>query len=268
MFKWIKSKSLRYLTIEEFKEYGVSAYFTSRRGGISQDSFKSLNLGLHTIDSNDNVLSNRKLISEAIGIDHRNLTAGEQVHGNKVLVVREQDKGKGALKYNNSIKGVDALITDIKDLPLVSFYADCVPLFFLDPVQKVGGLAHAGWKGTVSKIAIKTLDKMTEQFNSSPEQCMIGIGPAISGVNYEVDDNLANKFRETFDFHKEVCEKKKNGIYLLDLPKTNYMMLCKAGVRPENIINSSMCTYDLKEYFYSYRRDNGKTGRMASIFVL
>ena len=268
MFKWIKKGSIRYLMLEEFEEHGARAYFTSRLGGVSTNGYSSLNMGLHTLDDNENVLTNRKYISDALNIDHNKLTAGEQVHGNQVYVVSQEDKGSGALDYENSVKGVDALITDIKDLPLVSFYADCVPLFFLDPVQKVGGLAHAGWKGTVSKIAIKTLDKMTEQFNSSPEQCMIGIGPAISGVNYEVDDNLANKFRETFDFHKEVCEKKKNGIYLLDLPKTNYMMLCKAGVRPENIINSSMCTYDLKEYFYSYRRDNGKTGRMASIFVL
>ena len=269
MFKWIKKDAIHYLILEEFHEYGVRAYFTSRKGGgVSQNEYSSLNMGLHTLDNNDNVLTNRKYFSEALNIDHDNLTAGEQIHGNRVHVVSEEDKGSGALDYENSIKGVDALITDIKGLPLISFYADCVPLFFLDPVHKIGGVAHAGWKGTVKKIAIKTLNKMSDYFGSTPDDCIVGIGPSISRKNYEVDNYVVDKFKKEFAFYKEVIDKNKDGTYQLDLPLSNYKILKKAGVKENNIINSSICTFDKKEYFYSYRRDNGKTGRMASIFVL
>jgi hypothetical protein len=268
MFKWIKHDSLRLLSINRFKEFGVKAYFTSKKGGISEEDYVSLNLGLHTSDDNDNVLFNRKLVCEAVGIDNKSLVIGEQVHGNNVYVVTEKDRGKGALEYANSIKGVDALITNVKDLPLFSFYADCTPLFFLDPVHKIVGLAHAGWKGTVKKTAVKTLEKMIDRFNIQPEDCIVGIGPTISQNNYEVDENVVNKIMNSFGFYSEVIEENENKKYHLDLPKTNYMMLEKAGVLSENIIDSSMCTFDLQEYFYSYRRDDGKTGRMASIISL
>lgn len=268
MFKWNSIDGFKYLKITEFEKKGAKAFFTSRKKGVSKENYKSLNLGLHTQDKNANVIKNRKLVAKKLKLNFSSFTTAEQIHSNNVYVVKENDSGKGSLDYNNSLKNIDALITNSSNIVLFSYYADCVPLYFFDPQNKVIALAHAGWKGTLTKIALKVLKKMKLNFSTKIDNCLVAIGPAISKKNYEVDKNLIKKFDKEFKNISNFVAQKSENKYLLDLKSLNENMLLETGVSKENLIKSKHCTYEDNENFFSYRRDNGKTGRMASIISL
>jgi len=268
LFTWKEKDDLKYLKVDEIDQNGIKAIFTSRLGGISGGNYASLNLGLHTKDSSSNVLRNRKKIANALQLSAKDFVAAEQVHGNNIYIVTEEDRGKGALELENSIANVDSLITATRGIPLISFYADCVPLLISDPVKRVVALAHAGWKGTVLAIGVKTVMKMGQIFGTNPADCIVAIGPSISKANYEVDEPVVKHFRKKFSFYNEIIEDRGNGHYNLDLKKANLLSLKKIGLLERNIIVSKLCTYDCNELFYSYRRKRGKTGRMASIIVI
>ncbi|MEJ6950924.1 peptidoglycan editing factor PgeF [Natronospora cellulosivora (SeqCode)] len=268
MFSWIENNGVQYLRIEEFCNLGVKAYFTSRLGGVSCGNYSSLNLGLHTQDNKEDVLENRKKIANATGINSSDFVAAEQVHGNNVYIVGDKDKGAGARNYKTCIPGVDALITARKGIPLISFYADCVPLFFLEPEKNIIALAHAGWKGTVSKIALKTINEMQNTFNINCEKLWVGIGPSISRDNYLVNDVVIDKLKREFPKWQDFVVYKGSDQYLLDLWQVNISILEEVGVLSKQIILSEYCTYKNNDLFYSYRKENGRTGRMASIIFI
>lgn len=268
MFKWKNKNDFKYLEIEKFRKNGCNAYFTSRNGGISKGSYKSLNLGLHTNDRKESVIKNRKITAKNLNLNLSSFTSAEQIHGDRVYVVEKKDRGKGSINYSNSIKKTDAIITNANDITLFSYYADCVPLYFYDKENRIIGLAHSGWKGTLKRIGLKVLKKMKDEFDSKISDCLVAIGPAISRDFYEVDNKLVNKFRNNFSNINDYLIYKGKNSYLLDLPGIVKMMFLKAGIKSENIIESNMCTYSNKENFYSYRRDKGVTGRMASIITL
>lgn len=268
MFSWVKDNGLLYLKIDIFFEYGIKAYFTSRIGGVSSGNYSTLNLGLHTNDSKESILKNRELIADSIGVSPESFVAGEQVHGNKVYIVNKKDIGRGAVDFRQSFLGIDALITGEEGIPLISFYADCVPLFFVDPVKKVVALAHAGWRGTVKKIARNTIMKMKECFSVKTENILVAIGPSISKDFYQVDECTIAQFRSNYNNIKDFVVDKGKGSYLLDLKLANIIELEKLGILSNHILSSDFCTFRDNEYFYSYRREQRETGRMASIIYL
>ncbi len=265
MFAWKDKGKLHYLEIEEFKKFGINACFTSRLGGVSKDPFSTLNLGLHTGDKLERVLANRRLLAEALELDYSKFVAGEQIHSNQVYIVGSNDCGKGAVDHHDSISGVDALITAKVNIPLISFYADCVPLYIMEPHKGIIALAHAGWKGTVLKIALKTIEEMKRVYHINPEDLWVGIGPSISKDYYEVDNRVIEHFRGNFADYSNFVTKRDNERFLLDLKAANTYLFEEAGVKPDQIIDSEFCTYRDNEYFYSYRKEQGTTGRMASI---
>ncbi len=268
MFSWVEDGDLIYLKIDIFGQYAARAYFTTRIGGVSSGAYASLNMGLHVGDKKEDVLQNRKKIAASLGIDPGSFVAAEQVHGAETYVVTGQEEGAGALDYHDSIPGVDALITATAGLPLISFYADCVPLFFLDPVKRVVALAHAGWRGTVKKIARQTVLQMRESFSSDPADILVALGPSISRDFYEVNERVIVEFKGVFPGYKEFIVYRGKESYLLDLWQANMMVLEEAGIARDNILPANLCTYREDRYFYSYRREMGKTGRMASIIFL
>lgn len=268
MFVWKSRDDFKYLEIESFATKGSRAYFTSRNGGVSNGHFSSLNQGLHTDDKKEAVIKNRKITAEKLNLDLASFTAAEQVHGNKVHIIQKDDRGRGSRDYLNSISGIDGLITDREDITLFSYYADCVPIYFFDPVKKVIGLAHSGWKGTVKEVAVQVLNKMKDHFQVDLKDCLIGIGPSISRDYYEVDSKVIDKFVSSFSFYKDYVVYKGKGHYLLDLPALNKRIIVSRGIVADNISMSRLCTYQKENDFYSYRRDKGKTGRMASIITL
>ncbi|NIK68465.1 peptidoglycan editing factor PgeF [Paenibacillus sp. BK720] len=250
----------------------LTAGFTGRNGGVSEQPWSSLNVGLHVGDSDDDVVRNRQLIAEAIGWPFEAWTCGEQVHGCEVFPVTESDRGKGRMSRVSAIADTDGLMTDVPGVLLASFYADCVPLYFYDQQHQAVALAHAGWKGTVQQIAAKTIEAMGRQYGTKPEQLLCAIGPSIGDCCYEVDgfvidklqplvEGLANKLNQSPDGMMTLVE---NGKAMVNLKQINRHIMLEAGILPIHIELSEWCTGCGTDQFFSHRKEGGKTGRMAS----
>jgi YfiH family protein len=267
-FKINKKDSLVYLTIPAFESTGMVKHcFTTRQGGVSEGIYSNLNTSLIKEDKRENVIENLNRVCSAIGIDYTKLVFSDQVHGDTVRVVTKADIGKG-ITETSDIKMVDALITNEVGVPIITFYADCVPVFILDPVHKAVGLAHSGWKGTTLKIAVKTLEKMAKEYGTKPEDCLIGIGPSIEKKCFEIREDAAVLFKQSFSYWQKFMEKVDEEHYIADLWLAVKLMLIEEGIKEENITTSGLCTYCNEELFFSHRRDKGKTGSLSAIIEL
>ncbi|WP_053956907.1 peptidoglycan editing factor PgeF [Inediibacterium massiliense] len=271
MYPFIENKStdeVVFFTIPSFEQTNLVKHgFSSKIGGVSQGKYASLNLGFKTEDSNEKVENNYKKIAKALDISIENLVFSDQVHKDHIKIVTKKDCGKGIIKESD-IKEIDALITNETNVALATVYADCVPIFLLDPVKKVIALAHAGWRGTVLKIGKKTVEKMINVYETNPKDCLAAIGPSIGKCCYEVDENVIKEFNKDFTNLNKFVFSKGNGKYMLDLWKANQITLKEIGLLERNISISNMCTMCHSEKFFSYRRDQGITGRMAAIIEL
>lgn len=221
----------------------------------------TLNLALHVGDEVELVLKNRRLFAQALGLDASKFTTCEQVHGSNVAVVDEALVGAGATTLADTIKDTDALVTNLANVPLLLFFADCVPLLFADERQGVCAVAHAGWRGTVAQIGRNTVEAMQQSFGSRTEDIVAAIGPSIGQCCYEVDDFVRGKAAGYEQFFAPRAE--KPGKYLLDLWGYNRQVLLDAGLKAGNILTAGVCTEHNHEMFCSYRAEQGKTGRMG-----
>jgi len=259
-WKWEKRGSLNYLTLPKWQAEGVDLGFSTRVGGVSQVPYDTFNLGLHVGDDPFAVLENRKRWIDQWAVPWSRVAVGEQVHGTNVLWVGEEDGGRGILELKTVIPAVDGLLTQ-SDIGLMSFFADCVPLFFYFPDIQAVGIAHAGWRGTAHKMGLKVLERL-EEAGGRIENAWVAIGPSIGPCCYFVDENVATQFRANFG-ETPFLAKQKDGHYLLDLWEANRTTLLEKGVRPENIDVAAICTADNPQWFFSHRRDGAGTGRMA-----
>ncbi|HQE05067.1 MAG: peptidoglycan editing factor PgeF [Tepidanaerobacteraceae bacterium] len=267
-FKLNYQGGLAYLTIPAFEKTGLVKHgFSTRMGGMSKHPYDSLNLGLRKDDDKKNVIENYRLFCKALSINPNNLVASDQVHEDKIHVATLHDRGKGIFKQSD-IKGIDALITKDRQLALVTYYADCVPLFLLDVETPAIGLAHAGWRGTVKKIGQKTVLKMMKEFGSKPEHILVGIGPCISVCCYEVDELVVDSLKKAFVYFDELIKETGKGKWKLDLVLTNRKQLEEVGINPQNITESGFCTSCRNDIFFSHRKDKGKTGSLAAVLQL
>lgn len=237
---------------------GLSVGFTSRLGGVSQQPMDSLNCALHVGDRIEDVISNRRLLAAHAGFAFDAWTCAEQVHGNLIRKVSKHDKGAGKYSRDQAIQDTDALISNEIGVMLTAFFADCVPLYFIDPVHRAIGLAHAGWKGTALHMAERTIEAMYREFGSRPTDMLAAIGPSIGVCCYEVN----NMVIEQLDGERPA--KQDNGRYMLDLKETNRQFMIRAGILPTNIEISEWCTSCNTDLFYSHRAENGQTGRMTA----
>lgn len=249
--------------------------FTSRSGGVSQHPWQSLNVGLHVGDVDADVVHNRQRIAEAMGWDFEAWTCAEQVHGHRVVKVTSADRGKGRLSRHDVVADCDALMTDERDILLVSFYADCVPLYFYDPFKKVVALAHAGWKGTVQQIAKHTVQAMQEQYGCVPSDLRAAIGPSIGACCYEVDQYVLNHIYPLLEQLRQTQPQEQNNIDAivdnknsekahLNLQQLNRQIMLQAGILPNHLEMTTLCTGCRTDQFFSHRHEGGHTGRMAS----
>lgn len=254
------------------REYpDLSAGMTTRIGGVSEGVYDSLNCALHIQDNPKRVVENRKRLAEALHIPFEAWTCGEQVHESAVAIVGRADRGRGRLKREDAFPNTDALVTNEPGVWLTSFYADCVPLYFYDPVRSVVGLAHAGWKGTVLQIAGRTVAAMTEAFGSRPADVLAAIGPSIASCCYEVDDrviaridNCLSEIGADAQTRSQVLASAGDGKWMLSLQEMNRQIMIKAGILPTHIEMCGMCTGCRTDLFFSHRKEKGATGRMAS----
>ncbi|TCO79290.1 peptidoglycan editing factor PgeF [Marinisporobacter balticus] len=257
-----------YFSVPSFDETGMAKNcFTSRIGGVSTGEYSALNLGLKTEDKEENIIENYRRICEALEISTNDLVCSDQIHKDYIKIVTKEDCGKGIMR-DRGIVGIDALITNVPKVALATVYADCVPIFLLDPKHKVIALAHAGWRGTVLKIGKKVVKKMKETFGSNPKDCIAAIGPAIGKCCYETDQSVIDQFEENFTNMNQCIVPKGKNKYMLDLWQVNKITLEEIGVLETNITMSNMCTVCNKEKLFSHRGDQGLTGRMAAIMAL
>lgn len=241
------------------------AGFSTRLGGISDAPYTCLNVGFHVHDKDQDVLKNRMILAEKLQFPLEDWVVAEQIHKANIKKVEKGDKGKGAFCLEDAIKGADGLYTQTKGILLVSLYADCTPLYFFSPNNEMIGLAHAGWRGTVARIGPKMVQLWNEEEKIELRDIQVVIGPCISQDVYQVDDLVISEVNKLLDPTDPTPYKKvAKGQYQLDLKALNYLLLLKAGLKPQQIKISQYCTFKNNDLFYSHRKESGKTGRMMS----
>lgn len=264
-----KDKTLPLFSFPKLEETGLVKHcFTTRLGGCSEGILDSLNLSFTRGDKEENVRENYRRLAQAMDIEYDSFVFSDQTHTINVLRVGKEDMGNGLL-YPQKFADVDGFVTNEKGVTLTTFYADCVPLYFIDPVHEAIGLSHSGWRGTVKRMGKATLEKMQAEFGSNPAEVICAIGPCICQECYEVSADVAEQFMEAFSGREqEILIDKKNGKYLLDLWKANEIVLTEAGVLPENLAVTNVCTCCNPKVFYSHRASKGKRGNLAAVMAL
>lgn len=269
LYKINETGDLKYISFDLLEGSGVVIHaFTTRHGGISDGPFDTLNLGMHVGDRLEAVLENRNRVCTALGFKIEDMVCGQQVHGDGVHVVTGTDRGRGVYDEEQAIPDADALITDRPGLLLSSYYADCVPIMVLDPVKRAIGLIHAGWKGTVLKIAAKALKTMEKTYGTNPADCLAVVAPSIGPCCYEVDSPVIDAAkRGGFDV-RLYARSTAPDRWKLDLPRMNRDVLTASGLNPGAVVVAGLCTSCHPELFFSYRGQSGRCGRMASLMAL
>lgn len=263
MFKLNKKGNVEYYTISSFEETGLVRHgFSTREGGVSEGCYSSMNLRFHCDDTKENVLKNFEIFSDTIGIDYKNIVLSKQVHEDIIHTATHEDMGNGIVR-ENKFTSVDALITAERGIPIVTLFADCTPVFFLDKKQGVIALAHSGWRGTVQRIAQKTAAKMMKDYNSKPEDILTAIGPSIQVDHFEVGDEVAEEFIKEFG---EQTAAKYGEKYHVSMQRAIELQLGEAGIT--NIDNCGICTYCNADKLFSHRKTNGRRGNMGAFMEL
>ena len=258
------------LTYPLLEQTGIVKHcFSTRLGGVSTGCYGSMNLGFHRGDEEENVLENYRRIGAAIGVSCEDMVLSRQTHTTNVRVVTDEDRGSGVVRSRN-YNDVDGLITDIPGICLVTSYADCVPLYFVDPVKKVIGLSHSGWRGTVGRMGQVTIEKMQQEFGCDPADLIAAIGPSVCQDCYEVSEDVIEKFCETFskEYWPELFYRKENGKYQLNLWKANARILLEAGVAREHIAVTNLCTHCNSDLLFSHRTMGDQRGNLCAFLAL
>ena len=259
-----------YLTYPAFEKLeGIIHGFSTRLGGVSRGIYSSMNLSFTRGDEEEAVKENYRRIAQAIGFRTDDIVTSDQTHTANVRKVTEADRGKG-ITVPRDYQDVDGMVTNVPGLVLTTFYADCVPLYFADPVKRVIGLSHSGWRGTVAKIGKVTVEKMKEEYGCHPEDILAAIGPSICQDCYEVSEDVIEEFKTAFagEYQERLYYKKKNGKYQLNLWEANRLILLEAGIPEANISMPGICTCCNPEFLFSHRASHGKRGNLAAFLGL
>ncbi len=259
-----------YLTFPILSKYNFITHgFSTRMGGVSEGIYASMNLGFSRGDDEASVHENFSIIAKALQVSCEDMVFSDQTHTANVRVITEKDRGNGLSRPKNFFD-VDGMVTNVPGLILTTFYADCVPLFFVDPINKAIGLSHSGWHGTVDRIGDATIKKMKEEYGTKAEDVIVAIGPSICVECYEISQDVAMEFKNRFSYEDidKILFPKENEKYQLDLWKANELILLEAGVKSENIEVTDICTCCNPEILFSHRASHGKRGNLAAFLTL
>ncbi len=240
--------------------------FSTRMGGASKGKLATMNFSYSRQDDPANVLENYTRMADSLGVFRDRMVVSWQTHTTNIRLVTEADAGKGVI-WERDYRDVDGLICDIPGITLVTFYADCVPLYFVDTKHQAVGLSHSGWRGTVNRMGQATLDAMREAFGTCPEDVTACIGPSICKSCYEVGEEVIESFQKSFSpNHWDVLWSKsqKPGKYQLDLWKANEIIIQEAGVLAERITVTNICTLCNHQYLFSHRKCGENRGNLAA----
>lgn len=239
----------------------ITNAFSTRLGGVSQGDLSSMNLSFSRGDDPENVLENYRRISGVLGFKPEDIIASDQTHTTNVIRVTEEDAGKGVTRPK-VWRDVDGMITDTPGIVLATYYADCVPLYFVDPINRAIGLSHSGWRGTAAHMGEVTVNAMHDAFGSNPVDMYAAIGPCICRDCYEVSEDVAERFSPS------VSIRKPYGKYLLDLPKANFNILKQAGIPASHIFSSGLCTSCNSSLLFSHRASEGRRGNLTAFLTI
>lgn len=261
-----ENKGVTYLTYPALEELsGFVHAFSTRLGGVSEGIYSSMNLSFTRGDDENSVMENYRRLAEAVGFSVENIVTSDQTHTANVRVITEADRGNGITKPR-PYTDVDGMITNVPGLVLATFYADCVPLYFIDPVRKAIGLSHSGWRGTAAHIGAVTVRRMQEEYGSLPEDIYGAIGPSICQECYEVSEDVILEFQKTFPEQswRDLFYRKENGKYQLNLWEANRQIMLEAGLIEEHISLPGLCTCCNPEFLFSHRASRGKRGNLGA----
>lgn len=283
------NQEMAYFTFAGLEQTGiVEHFFTTRYGGVSSDYLYSLNFSYSQGDTKENVDENYRRAAAHLGMTSSDIVCSQQTHTTNVRQVTAADKGKGVVRERD-YSDVDGLITNEKGIVLATFYADCVPLFIVDPVNKAIGLSHSGWRGTVGKMGKVTLDKMRAAYGTKPEEVRVAIAPSICQSCYEVSEDVALAFGKNFvrddekaveylmryrqnytqkDIDNCLMNPKENGKYQLNLWYANFRVFRDAGVPNQNIEVTDVCTCCNSALLFSHRASKGRRGNLGAFMML
>ncbi len=294
---------------------GVRNCFTTRAGGVSEGWLASLNFRRGLYDPEENILENFTRIARYFDVGPERIVHVQQTHTANVRIITEEDAGKGVIG-TGELTDSDGMITNVPGLVLYISVADCVPLYFYDPVKRVIALSHSGWKGTVNRIGEVTIRKMRERYGCDPSDIYTAIGPSICSDCYEISEDVAEEFCRCFsadlnemtasalhgnepvhDSEKSLPEKeevekiqipgrgqhaceyreiipgilrtgKRDGHYQLDLWQANVRIFIEAGISPEHITVTNLCTCENPAELFSHRATAGKRGNQGAFLML
>ena len=258
-----------YIVFKNLELPGIVHGFSTRLGGVSEGIYSTMNLSFHRGDDMDAVMENHRRLAQAVGYDHRRLVFSDQVHETVIRKVTEEDAGKGITRESD-ITETDGLMTNVKDLPLITFYADCVPVFFYDPVKEVVAMNHSGWRGTVKNISRHMVEALNKEYGCEASDLICAVGPPICQNCYEVSEDVAEAFKDAYlpEQYMKMTKNIGNGKYLLDLHRANYYNLTGAGILPEHINVTDICTCCNPDFLFSHRASHGKRGNLGAVIML
>lgn len=266
-----RTGELEYLTFPLLEETGmVKHLFSTRLGGVSKGIYASMNLSYTRGDEREAVDENYRRIADVLGCQMEDIVCSDQTHTTNLMVAGRQDGGKGVTR-SRDYHDVDGLLTDEPGIVLATFYADCVPLYFVDTKHRAIALAHSGWRGTVGRMGRCVVEKMKEVYGTDPADVVAAVGPSICQACYEVSEDVAGAFREEFrkpGQEQEILLSKGGGKYQLDLWRANEIVLTEAGILPSSIQVTDLCTCHNSDYLFSHRASQGRRGNLGAFLGL
>lgn len=262
---------LVYLTFPLLEREGlVNHLFTTRLGGVSEGMYSALNLSYTRGDRKEAVDENFRRVAAALHCSVEDIVCTDQTHTTNLRVVGRQDGGKGITRERD-YSDVDGLLTDEPGVYLAAFFADCVPLYFVDARRRAIALAHSGWRGTAARMGRCVVEKMREVYGTDPADLLAVVGPSICQDCYEVSEDVAAVFAAAFPKpgqEQAILRPKGGGKYQLDLWRANEIVLTEAGIPRERIQVTDICTCHNAAYLFSHRASRGRRGNLGAFLGL
>jgi polyphenol oxidase len=260
-----------YLQFSKLQQYHSLVHFVStRKGGVSASPFSEANLSYAVQDSAEAVAQNREAIARQVGFEVKQLCVPQQTHSANIRLIAETDAGQGAYNHHTGLADTDGMVTAESKVCMMVFSADCVLTLLYDHKKQVIGAVHGGWRGTTQQLAAKAALLMQQHFGSKAEDILVGIAPAIGLCCYEVGEEVAATFANSFAQATNYMKKnEQTGKYHLALQTaTAGQLRNEGGILPQNIEILPQCTSCQSDLFFSSRKNNGLTGRFGAGIML
>lgn len=257
----------QYLTFPQLDDYEELRHlFTTRHGGVSQGHCATWNFGERHLDTDENILQNFELLGQVLGADTDQMVTSAQTHTTNIRTVTAEDRGKGVVR-DRDYADIDGLVTDERNIAIITGHADCNAIFFFDPLKQVIGLAHSGWRGTLAGIGAAMVSKMKTEYGCQPSDIIAGIGPSLCQDCFEVDEDVALAFFDADEAYRQFADRRGCKFHI-DLKGIIRHDLLAAGLTEGKLSDMKLCTKCNKEMFFSHRGHQGRRGLMVAAMML